>query len=169
MNFWQNDTLLIMKCNHIEFLNSSIRRLQPCNTSLFHKTNNSNFFQPKLIHYFASIQKQFDVIFHRQGFENYLRHWADRTSFDNILADIYDRQVWKTFKENDSETSLKIFRPDVADSHLGLMLNLDWFQPFDRIIYSTGVLYATICNLPRDIQFKRENLIILGIMPGLNE
>ena len=67
------------------------------------------------------------------------------------------------------ETSLKIFRPNVAESHLGLMLNLDWFQPFDGTIHSTGVLYAAICNLPRDIRFKRENLLILGIMPSPNE
>ena len=49
------------------------------------------------------------------------------------------------------------------------MLNLDWFQPFDGTIHSTGVLYAAICNLPRDIRFKRENLLILGILPGPNE
>jgi len=85
------------------------------------------------------------------------------------LADIYDGQVWKTFKENDSETSPKFFRPDVAESHLGLILNLDWFQLFDGTIHSTEVLYAAICNLPRDIRFKRENLLILGIIPGPNE
>ena len=169
VNFRQNDTLSIMKCNHVEFLNSSIRRLRPCNTPLSRKMDNSNFFQPKLIHPFASIREQLGVMFRRQGFENHLRHWADRTNFNNILADIYDGQVWKTFKENDSETSPKFFRPDVAESHLGLMLNLDWFQPFGGTIHSTGVLYAAICNLPRDIRFKRENLLILGIMPGPNE
>src|SRR2546430_284739 len=49
------------------------------------------------------------------------------------------------------------------------MLNLDWFQPFDGISHSTGVLYAAICNLPRDIRFKRENLLIISILPGPNE
>ncbi|GBC18472.2 hypothetical protein GLOIN_2v1775288 [Rhizophagus irregularis DAOM 181602=DAOM 197198] len=55
---------------------------------------------------------------------------------------------------------------EVADSHLGLMLNLDWFQPYDSTIYSIGVIYAAICNLPRDIRFRRENLLTLGILPG---
>ena len=54
----------------------------------------------------------------------------------------------------------------MADSHLSLMLNLDWFH---GVSHSTGVIYATICNLPRDIQFKRENILILGILPGPNE
>ena len=49
------------------------------------------------------------------------------------------------------------------------MINLDWFQSYDGTIYSTGVIYAAICNLPRDIRFKRENLLILGLLPGPNE
>ena len=157
-----------MKCNHIEFLNSSIRRLRPCNTLLSRKMD-SGLVQPELIFPFAWIRAQLGVMFRRQGFETSLRHWANRTEFNNILADIYDGQVWKTFKETDAETSPKFFRSDVADSHLGLMLNLDWFQPFDGTSHSTGVLYAAICNLPRDIRFRRENLLILGIMPSLNK
>jgi hypothetical protein len=166
VNFHQNET---MKCNHVEFLNSSIRRLRPCNTPLSRKTDNSGPVQPELIFPFAGIREQLGVMFRRQGFEISLRHWANRAGFDNILSDIYDGQVWKTFKETDTETSPKFFRPEVADSHLGLMLNLDWFQPFDGTSHSTGVLYAAICNLPRDIRFKRENLLILGILPGPNE
>ena len=49
------------------------------------------------------------------------------------------------------------------------MLNLDWFQPYDGTIYSIGVIYAAICNLPQNIHFKRENLLTLGILPGPNE
>src|SRR2546423_46039 len=90
-------------------------------------------------------------------------------SFDDILTDIYDGRVWKTFKGTNDETSPNFFRPEVADSHLGLMLNLDWFQPFDGTNHSTGVLYAAICNLPRDIRFKRKNLLIISILPGPNE
>ena len=49
------------------------------------------------------------------------------------------------------------------------MLNLDWFQPFDETIHSTGAIYAAICNLPRDMQFKRKNMLLLGLLPELNE
>ncbi|GET58964.1 hypothetical protein GLOIN_2v1786477 [Rhizophagus irregularis DAOM 181602=DAOM 197198] len=57
----------------------------------------------------------------------------------------------------------------VADLHLGLMLNVDWFQPFDGTNHSTGAIYAVICNLPHNIRFKRENLLLLGMLPGPNE
>ena len=46
------------------------------------------------------------------------------------------------------------------------MLNLN---SFDSTSHSTGVLYAAICNLPRDIRLKRENLLIISILPGPNE
>jgi hypothetical protein len=105
-------------------------------------------------------------MYRRPGFENSLRHWARRQQFENILTDIYDGKVWKDFDDKDS---LKFFRPEVADSHLGLMLNLDWFQPFDGISHNTGVIYTAICNLPRDMRFKRENMLILGILPGPDE
>ena len=32
-----------------------------------------------------------------------------------------------------------------------------------------GVLYLVVMNLPRNIRFKRENLIIIGIIPGPHE
>src|SRR6266496_3407043 len=49
------------------------------------------------------------------------------------------------------------------------MLNLDWFQPYDGTVHSTGVIYAAICNLPHDLRFKHENLLVLGLLPGPNE
>lgn len=53
--------------------------------------------------------------------------------------------------------------------NLGLMLNCDWFQPFDLSTYSVGVLYLVILNLPRSIRFKPENILIAGIIPGPKE
>ena len=46
------------------------------------------------------------------------------------------------------------------------MLNIDWFQPYKHRIYSIGVIYLAIMNLPRAIRFKRENIIIIGLLPG---
>ena len=108
-------------------------------------------------------------MYRREGFERSLRHWADRPNFHSILTDIYDGQVWKTFKEASDQNSPNFFRPEVADSNLGLMINLDWFQPYEGTVHSTGVIYAAIYNLPRDMRFRRENMLILGILPGPNE
>jgi hypothetical protein len=170
-SFQQNETLAIMECHHIEFPNSSVRRSFLCETPLSRQTRllNSHKNIPELIYPFNGIRQQLAAMFLRDGFENSLRHWANRSNFDNVLTDIYDGQVWKSLKETESETSPKFLCSEKADSHLGLMLNLDWFQPYEGTIHSTGVIYAAICNLPRDIRFNRENLLILGILPGPNE
>ncbi|GET54361.1 hypothetical protein GLOIN_2v1775288 [Rhizophagus irregularis DAOM 181602=DAOM 197198] len=129
VDFKQEDNPAIMKCQHIEFPNSSVRRSRLCNTALSEKisaSTNRTIIRPNLMYPFAGINQQLATMFCRPGSE-------------------------------------------VADSHLGLMLNLDWFQPYDSTIYSIGVIYAAICNLPRDIRFRRENLLTLGILPGPKE
>ena len=47
-----------------------------------------------------------------------------------------------------------------------IMINVDWFQPFERTIHSSSAIYGAICNLPRELHFKPENMLILGLMPG---
>ena len=48
-------------------------------------------------------------------------------------------------------------------------LNVDWFQPYSHTISSVGAIYLTVLNLPRYIRYKRENVILLGIIPGPHE
>ncbi|GET59227.1 uncharacterized protein LOC105330900 isoform X2 [Rhizophagus irregularis DAOM 181602=DAOM 197198] len=91
-----------MKCYHIEFPNSTIRRLRLCQTSLAQKTtllNNQISIKPELLFLFVSIKQQLKAMYRQSNFENSLRHWINRPTFDNILTDIYDGEVWKTFKE----------------------------------------------------------------------
>ena len=53
-----------------------------------------------------------------------------------------------------------------TDNGYALMCNCDWFQPYTRRSdISVGVIYMTIQNLPRSVWFRRENLIIVGIIP----
>ena len=49
------------------------------------------------------------------------------------------------------------------------MINLDWFQLFDSASYSTGAIYGVICNLPREVRFKKENMLILALLPEPDE
>lgn len=45
-------------------------------------------------------------------------------------------------------------------------MNVDWFEPFERGVYSVGAIYLTIQNLPRNERYKT---IMVGIMPGPKE
>ncbi len=57
----------------------------------------------------------------------------------------------------------------MADSHLRIMINLDWFQLFDLAMYSCGAIYGVICNLPHKVRFKKENMLTLGLLSELHE
>jgi len=78
-----------------------------------------------MIYPFSTIRQQLATLYLQSDFENSLRHWANRSRFDNILTDVYDGQIWRTLKEISDHDSPNFFRPEVADSNLGLMLNLD--------------------------------------------
>ena len=114
-----------MKWRHVEFSNSLLCRLQLYQAPLSQQAKSLDGLitnRPELIYPFSGIKNQLTTMFRRPGFKSSLRHWANRSNFDNILTDIYNGKVWKTFKDDDSTI---FFRGEVADSHLGLMLNLD--------------------------------------------
>ena len=48
----------------------------------------------------------------------------------------------------------------------GLVLNIDWFQPYSHTVASVGVIYLAVMNLPRHLRYKREKMLLLGIIPG---
>lgn len=49
------------------------------------------------------------------------------------------------------------------------MLNVDWFRPFDHTPYSVGILYMVLLNLPRRDRLLKENLFVVGVIPGPHE
>ena len=56
-----------------------------------------------------------------------------------------------------------------SPNNYGLLLNINWFKPFKHSTYSVGVIFLVVLNLPRSIRFKRENVLLYGIMPGPSE
>ena len=78
----------------------------------------------------------------------------------HLLSDVYQGRIWKEF--------LKVGQSDFLSTSLcyGLMLNINWFKPYDHFTYSLGVVYLVIMNLPCFHRYKRQNIIIIGIIPG---
>ena len=98
----------------------------------------------------------------RPKFLDLCNQWSHNSSQPNFILDITDGKVWSlitsSLSPNRSPTNI-----------LGILINIDWFQPFKHVSYSVGVIYAVIINLPRSIQYKNENSIIIGIIPGPKE
>ena len=111
----------------------------------------------------VSLQKAEKLLMiHNRGIINYVVCPKCDSLFkfeECLIGDIYDGSVWKSFR-NDFLAS--------PYSYL-LILNVDWFQPYRRTVYSIGAIYATIQNLPRNIRYKEEYIILIAIIPGPKE
>ena len=79
---------------------------------------------------------------------------------DDWLGDVYDGNRWKELKQSGFFDS---------PYNLAVSPNIDWFQPYERVKDSVGVLYLCILNLPRHFRYKLENVVLVGIIPGPKE
>src|SRR5439155_4350437 len=143
---------------------------KPCGTEVTDRVPTTSGFiiKPKMVYPLPSLKAQIIAMYQRPGFESLLEKWTNRDEEAGLYTDIYDGEIWKTFPSS-TDNSAQFFTPDTADSHLEIMINLDWFQPFDSASYSTGAIYGMICNLPRKVRFKKENMLILALLPGPNK
>ena len=49
------------------------------------------------------------------------------------------------------------------ERNYGLMLNVDWFQPFKLSNHSVSAVYLSVLNPPLEESFKRSNIILVTI------
>ena len=89
--------------------------------------------------------------------------WKNRNIPTGFIADVYDGAVWKSFLEVDGKAFL------ASRYSIGLLINVDWFQPYTHIQYSVGAIYIAILNYPRQLRYLRENMLLVGIIPGPHE
>ena len=79
------------------------------------------------------------------------------------MADIYDGVVWKSFLTVNGEDFLQ------SRYGIGLLLSVDWFQPYKHVQYSVGAIYLVVLNLPYSLRYLRENMILAGVIPSPNQ
>ena len=119
-------------------------------------------FCPRKIYCYCPLASSLQSLVLRQGFIEQCE--STRTSFlCTGLADVYDGDIWKEFQDIDGHPFLS------APNNYGLLLNIDWFQPFEHTVFSVGVVFLVLLNLPRSERFKRENVILYGVIPGPSE
>ncbi|GBC36291.2 uncharacterized protein LOC114575354 [Rhizophagus irregularis DAOM 181602=DAOM 197198] len=162
--------LWLAVCNNCHKLipdNPVPSRRNKCNNplSILKKRKGEIIAVPRMIYPKPSIRQQLSMLYQRPGFEDMLELSGIQRGGVNTYSDIYDGKVWKTFPFNGDT----FFTQETATTHLGLLFNLDWFQPFTYTQHSAGAIYASICNLPRTERNKPENIIYLGFLPGLKE
>ena len=150
-------------CSYIKFPNHKIAyHRKSCGAHLLKKVNLSDGkveYRPRYVYAYQPLKASLQLLLNRPGFAAKLEHWRDRKSPEHQLSDIYDGDVWKEFLSDKYGRFLKYKR------NYGVMLNFDFFQPYEHVSESYGVFYLTLMNLPRSERFKQENVILVGIIP----
>lgn len=158
--------LVTKHCAHVTFPNHPMHtRRRQCGTPLLqtvHIKNNTTF-RPLKIYVYHPISTALSCLFNRTGFAAMCEHWRHRHKHTDYMTDVYDGRLWQEWQVMNGQDFL------ASPFSLVTTINLDWFQPFTHVNYSVGVLYMVILNLPREQQYKMENIILISIIPGPRE
>ncbi|MES9883515.1 MAG: hypothetical protein ABW185_21860 [Sedimenticola sp.] len=148
-------------------VNKTKKRTTRCKHSLFKKVllkGGVEAYYPLKTYCYKPIIDSMELLLSRPGFAEICDHWKTRDILPGRLCDIYDGDVWQSFQTVGGHSFLS------NPFSYGLQLNVDWFQPFTRRKdVSVGVIYIALLNLPLHLRFKRENIMIAGIIPNLDK
>ena len=112
---------------------------------------------------YMPIKNSLQELLNRPGFHDACESWRTRNVVEGTMSDVYDGKIWMEFQEYKGKPFLS------QPFTYGLMLNVDWFKPYKHLEYSVGAIYLTIMNLPRQVRFKQENVLLVGLIPGPKE
>ena len=115
---------------------------------------------PQRIYCYSSIITALQRMLSRQGFFEVCESMRNVEPCGGQLRGVYDGKMWKEFLVLNGETFLS------AAYTYAFLLNIDWFQAYELSTYSVGVVYLVLLNLPRSLRYKRENIVLVGVIPG---
>lgn len=119
---------------------STLARMRvPCGKRLLKTVKSSNgteYLGAFRTYCFKSITNSLKDLLNRPMIIELCEQWRTRQIAPNVLADIYDGQIWQHF-QYDCNGDPFLAKP----YNFLLMLNCDWFQPFKHTQFSVGVLY----------------------------
>ena len=154
-------------CDHVKFPEHPHQsRRKKCASMLLQKvsTGSAFVFRPLKVFPYRGLLSPLVSILQRSDILNQCNDWPQRLSKNaSLMVDIYDGDIWKDFHSVQGQAFLS------EQNNLGLILNVDWFRPFEHSQYSIGVIYFALLNLPREVRYLSKNIIIAGIIPGPNE
>ena len=160
---------LSKKCSHVRFINhphSSRRKECGCLLLKTVQTKLTKKLLPFKVYCYNSLIESVKNLYNTKEFVSNCELWrkdiATLHRSSEFIHDVYSGKMWQEFSEG-----MLLKEP----FSLAFILNVDWFQPFTHTKYSVGVIYLTVLNLPRHIRYvyKRENVILIGIIPGPHE
>lgn len=150
-------------CSFVEFQNHRLPQFRrPCNQPLLYEValSSKKVLKPYKIFCYKSLKSSLNTFVQRDNFEDMCETWRYCEKKDGILYDVYDGRMWAEFNGGKYDFFSQ-------EGNYGLMLNVDWFQLYKHTNRSIGVIYLAVLNLPRVERFKRENIILVGVIPDM--
>ena len=169
-NFQWKKTKVVNKCTTLVIVNftgerrkKKLKTKEVCGTDLgvINSYNRKTFFAPFMVLNYGSLVIQLKKILSRPGFIELCNQWETRDLPPGVMGDIFEGNIWQEEKE--------WFKVRAELLSIGLQLNLDWFQPYTYSQYSAGAVYCCILNLPREMRNKKENIILVAMLPRASE
>lgn len=161
-----NKSVVSTRCSYVMFPNHPQRtRRRPCNTILMKTVRTScgtTSLYPRQMYCYKSVIESLKELILRPGFIEKCEAWRSR-NVGGGYGDIYDGKIWRDFLNPDGIPFLSL------PFNFAFTLNVDWFQPFQNTTYSTGAIYLSIQNLPREERYANGNVVLVGIIPGPHE
>jgi hypothetical protein len=150
------------KCQYIQFPNHpNVSFRSPCNSDFLCSVmqhSNSKCLKPHKSFSYQSLKDGVSRLLKNATFLEKCEEWRNRKTLTGYLGNVYDGQVWSDFHCFHSQRHSWC-----------VALNVDWFQSFTHISDSVGALCLIVLNLPREERLKKENMTLVGIIPGPHE
>ena len=116
-----------------------------------------------MVYPYTSLISSLKSLLSRSGLLEECEKWRQQNMESvgtQAVTDVFQGRLWQEFLEFNGTPFLR------QKYSIVFILNVDWFQLFKHREYSVGVMYLAIMNLPQQLRYRRENIIILGIFQG---
>ncbi|XP_061191615.1 uncharacterized protein LOC133199799 [Saccostrea echinata] len=130
-----------------------------CNTPLVKQVickGNVRKFYPIKVYYYNSLISGIERVLKRKEIKEVWQHWRDWETETELLRDVYDGRVWKNFMSFNGVPFLSELQ------NIGLMMNIDWFQPFKN---RNNVLNAS--DFKAALENKMNNVQVIVSLPPI--
>ncbi|KAF8578426.1 hypothetical protein K439DRAFT_1621346 [Ramaria rubella] len=127
---------------------------------------------PKVVVPMAPLSTLISDFLMHEGMEKEVESWQNISSMPGTYSRVMDGAIWQSVVGHNGKHFF-VPRHD-EELHIGVTSSLDWYvSSLTRGLYfpshSSGVFSFTVANLPTELKYQTENLLLATMTPGPHE